>query len=83
MCLEFFHATMDQRLGLLLNIFQFAKWAELQMYFDKNDEVVNYLTSDWRWHGVIENGLCAMWGQELSFGLFGAHVKNYTLISAY
>lgn len=36
MCLEFFHASMGQRLSLLLNIFQFAEWAELQMYFDKN-----------------------------------------------
>lgn len=36
MCLEFLHAGTDQRLNILLNIFQFARGAELQMYFGKN-----------------------------------------------
>lgn len=35
-CLEFFHASMDQRQSMLWNIFQFTRWAELQMFFGKN-----------------------------------------------
>lgn len=35
MFLEFFHAGMDQRPSNLLNILQFARWAELQVYFGK------------------------------------------------
>lgn len=36
MCLEFFHIGLDQIPSIILNIFQLARVAELQMYFGKS-----------------------------------------------